>query len=436
MTSSERGCRDVVSANETTSGGEERALLDAVVRRYLSSHNFNGTPAIAFDERAVASVRTLIDGGKLTIVFGDRHPNPHIKAFAEESPKEQIAKLTQLGLRNACLYPSRTVLAERVDRVSYDGKPYALQLALGAAQLEVRYFDLAVLERYRTDPRFHYSCNDVGGRFSVTSEATEKAYAAERDQAFIQDFGFAYNEQYHRAAAAFLRYLADLTPEHQQFWKTHELNPKEWSPHPGWWAASMGEWQTRVPLFHAFIRELQMINSMCRAIGWPQLFRNDFPDETRPREFAFILRPTRAAFDNFVHLLDKIMSENLSKDFFAAQGIELERDIPRADGKTVVQPKATVYLLQEWFAENFQTPQPELIERLIATFKDVRKLRQKPAHAVGEDNYDPVYFERQRDLMLRAYEAVRLIRQAFAHHPSARGVKVPAWLSAGDIYPF
>jgi hypothetical protein len=412
----------------------QQALLDSIVRRYLTSHDFNGAGVGQVDKRAVARVRKLVSTGKLTIEFGDRHPNPHIKTFCEESREIQLQKLDQVGLEHACLYPSREVLAERIDRAIYAGKPYTLELALGAGQLEVRYFDLTVLERYQRDPRFHYTCNDVGGRFSISSDATDKGYAAARDQVFIQDFGFAYNERFHRAAAAFLRYLADLNREHQQFWKAHELDSTGWKAHPGWWASSMGHWPQRVPLFQAFVKELQIINAMCRAIGWPPLFLNDFPEDTRPREFAFLLRPTKAAFGSFVHLLDKVMSDNLSRDFFEAQGMVLEREVPRDDGRMIVQQKGTIALLEEWFAENFETSDPEPLERAAAAFKEIRKLRQKPAHTVDQDKFDPALFEQQRELMLRAYGAVKVLRLALTNHPLAATVDVPGWLYEGRIY--
>src|SRR5206468_4184980 len=162
----------------------------------------------------------------------------------------------------SCLYPSRTSLADHVDRSEYDGRPYSLKLALGAAQLEVRFFDLSVLERYRADPRFWFDCNDVGGHLSAHESVVQSGHLPE--------------------------------PE-------------------------------RVPLFQAFVRELAVINEMCRAAGWPPLFREDFSKRERPTEFAFILRPTLAAFNSFIHLLDKVMSDNLSKEFFHAQGVALER---------------------------------------------------------------------------------------------------------------
>ena len=147
-------------------------VVDSVVAKYLSSHDFNGLPITSFPaggntRNTTRTIVRLVERGQVTVEFGDRHPNPHIKCFVEEAADVTIKKLRRAGRQHYALYPSRSVLAERVDRAKYTGRPYTLELALGEGQLAVRYFDLAVLESYRNDPRFHYDCNDVGGRFAA-----------------------------------------------------------------------------------------------------------------------------------------------------------------------------------------------------------------------------------------------------------------------------
>jgi hypothetical protein len=198
----------------------------------------------------------------------------------------------------------------------------------------------------------------------------------------------------------------------------------------------MGRFPERVPLLVAFLREFDVINEMCGAIGWPALFREDFSQGKRPREFAFLLRPTRAAFNAFIHLLDKIMSENLNRDFFAKQGMLLEEDKPRADGKVVVEKKGTIRLLEEWLRFRFRTDDDTPLRNAIETFKEIRRARQRPAHALDESRHDPSLYKVQRELMKKAYGAVRTIRLVLANHPQARSVKVPAWLHEGTIWPF
>ena len=79
---------------------------------------------------------------------------------------------------------------------------------------------------------------------------------------------------------------------------------------------------------------------------------------------------------------------------------------------------------------------PAPLQEAVSVLKEVRRLRQKPAHAVDEDEFDQMYFKRQRDLVVRAYDAVRLLRLVLANHPKVREHKVPDWLYEGRIWNF
>lgn len=442
MTSRRRAVhRKRTTSRRTARRSSADEILDKVVERYLTSRDFNGLPVSAIESgenpaNVTRAVVELVQRGQVTIEFGDRHPNPHIKCFEEEPAETALRTLVDPETRYYALYPSRSVLASRVDKTKYEGRPYTLELALGEGQLAVRYFDLSVLETYRSDPRFLYDCNDVGGRFAANSEPCETGSLQPRDQVHIQDFGFAYSKTYERCAAAFLRYLTRLSPEHQQTWRARQLSSGDWQPHPGWWASAMGHWPARIPLFTAFLAELRVINEMCRAIGWRALFREDFTAKPRPKDFAFLLRPTLGALNAFVHLLDKVMSDNLDKAFFADAGLLLDRDVPRADGKIRVEQRGTIQLLDEWLHSCFEAADNAPLEECIATFREVRQLRQKPAHAVDEDRYDAAFYAQQRELMIRAYRAMKTLRLVLACHPATHGVEVPTSLKNGAIYPF
>ncbi len=53
-------------------------------------------------------------------------------------------------------------------------------------------------------------------------------------------------------------------------------------------------------------------------MGRPRLFVEDCSDhsERKPRNFGFLIRPTLEEFNAFVHTLDKLLSENINRDFF------------------------------------------------------------------------------------------------------------------------
>ena len=66
------------------------------------------------------------------------------------------------------------------------------------------------------------------------------------------------------------------------------------------------------------------------------------------------------------------------------------------------------------------TPDPKPLQEAVATLRRVRKLRQKPAHALDDNNYDEALFEEQRLLFVDAYNAVHTLRLILQNHPKAR----------------
>ena len=75
-------------------------------------------------------------------------------------------------------------------------------------------------------------------------------------------------------------------------------------------------------------------------------------------------------------------------------------------------------------------------ELTFKPFREVRNLRQKPAHSVSSNKYDKTLFKEQDNLINRAYESVRTIRLIFANHPKVRDYKVDDWLFEGKIKTF
>ncbi|TOQ26810.1 hypothetical protein CGG98_25225, partial [Vibrio parahaemolyticus] len=67
------------------------------------------------------------------------------------------------------------------------------------------------------------------------------------------------------------RYLANLSPEHQQIWKAKEMNGSI-KLHPDYYASSiLGSWGTKMSIFEAFVQELELINKMSQLMGKPHL---------------------------------------------------------------------------------------------------------------------------------------------------------------------
>lgn len=419
-------------------------ILREVTRSYFESRDFNGISAIGltqqlgFDWRGMHdALRGLIEEDSIGVLYSEFELNTHILRLGFPQKDVQIAKLGTDDLFHTCIYPHSTYLKNIVDVSRYAAEPYKLCLALGQPQLAYRSFDLSVLEFYRNDPRYHYTNNDISGHISVRSDFYDSDDMPKHDQVLLESFGFSYDQDLNRAVASYVRYLANLSPEHQQIWKTKELKG-DYRLHPDYYRNTIiGDWGEKVPIFSAFVKELYIINRMAEAMGRPALFNQDYGEygEGSPQKFSFLVRPTLEEFNDFVLLLDKLLSDNINKSFFQNQ-VPYERETEREDGKIIIQPKGTIQILDDWVREHFRTSDWELWDESIKTLRDIRKLRQKPAHAIDENTFDQRYFKEQRELMIRAYEALQTIRRMISNHPSVKraNIQIPSWLYEGQIW--
>lgn len=406
---------------------DRHEVLRQVIDYYQASRDFNGLPLrdlLASTSELTKMLRRLTKEGQVSLVFGDRHPNPHILALDPESVEEQICKLTSSDLGQVCVYPTSSALVGHVDESRYVGMPYALRLARGEPQLRACFFDLVVLEPYRNDPRYHFAVDDIHGSISVKSSDGASCTMRETDQVFLQTFGFGYDEAMNRAVAVYLRYLSNLSPEHQQIWQSKSL-PGGYKVHPDYYRASMlGDWDVGLSVFTAVLAEIHHIREMSKIMGRSPLFRDDYLGENRPRDFGFLIRPTLREFNSFVLTLDKILSENIDASFFK-NDIALEEESERKDGKVVVRTKGSIQLLDEWVHTHFRVKDTVRLDRMIAGLKKIRKLRQAPAHSIEDDVFEQKYSREQRDLIAETYVVVKDLRFLLKLDPRLSSYQVP-----------
>lgn len=377
-------------------------------------------------------LRELISERKVGILFSPPIGNPHIIQTGFEPEDIQIERLNDLENKLFCLYPRPAHLHNVVNRSRYANEPYKLELALGCPQLEFRSFDPSVLEHYRNDPRYMYETDDISGHICYDSENM-----AERDKTMLESFGFSYKAGDNRAVAVFLRYLVRLSPEHQQIWKAKELEG-EYVLHPDYYRkAILGDWREHESIFKAFLDELHLVCQMTTAMERPPLFRVDYGKEraSKLKKFSFLIRPTFEEYNDFVHLLDKTISENINKAFFQNE-VPYKTEIRRKDGYIEVQQKGTLQILDDWIRKSFRTNDWQSWDMAIKAFKNVRKIRQKPAHDIDRDVFDQKYFKEQRELMTSAYKGMRILRMIFENHPKVRssGIGVPEYLQEVKIW--
>lgn len=415
-------------------------LLASATDRYLTSGDFNGYPlrdAPVGRPELEDLLTGLVESDLLSLSLGSPHPNPHIKAFPAADAAEQLAALASTpDLTHVTAYPETAHLRDVVDVANYDGRPYTLRLAQGASQLlPAAFFDLQVLEAYRNDPRYLFTCGEAAGTISVSDEFYGAADMRPADQVLLETFGFGFDEQRRRAVAVFPIYLSRMSAEHQQLWAARELG-NEHVLHPAYQAGAIfGEFYERESIFRAFVEELDQLQRMCALADRPPIVRSSFAD-CPPANFTFMLRPTLKELQDFHSTLDKLMSDNLNKKFFEAEGLATETESSRPDGKVVVSPKGTITLLQEWL-ESCQVADRSKLDELVKTFRDVRKLRQRPAHAADDNRFDVAYYDEQRELIGRAYTAVRLLRLLMINYPGVGDYDgVPGWLYEGHIYDY
>ncbi|GHF01444.1 hypothetical protein GCM10016455_22990 [Aliiroseovarius zhejiangensis] len=399
---------------------------------YLQSGDFNGMGVAQLTHIGDTElIKELIADGRLDLVRGDGHPNPHIKAFHAEPIDVQLRKIDEAGLAG-CLYPTPQLLAE-IDAGANEAAPYTRALKEGAPQLSYRAFDLRALEWYRNDPRFSFDVDDIHGRILQKDGTRIADRAVVRDGLEFFEFGFAYDDDMHRAIAAFIRYLHDLPEALQIEMEKHELHGS-YKLHPDFFRTQIvGDFPENMSIYDAFLQEKMQINRFCKQMGKPPLFRSEFDDLRRPNGFGILLRPTKKEFRDFALLLDQLLSDDLNREFFK-DDVELNRYLTDEDGNRVTQSKGTIQLLEEWIGIKFRPGDPKPMQEMFANFRAVRKERQKPAHKVEDNEFDQKYIVGQRELIRSAFGAVHTLRMVLENHPNVRKHEVPDYLREAKVW--
>ena len=254
-----------------------------------------------------------------------------------------------------------------------------------------------------------------------------------RDKVVLESFGIGYDDQRNRVVIAFLRRLSGLSSEHQHIWNAHVITDGCTMNSDYARAAIYGAWPEYHSAYQAFLREQTEINKLANLIGRPHLFRETF-EERRAPGFTPMLRPTRKNLYDFVHLLDKPLSENLNRNFFRDK-VPLETSVRRANGTVQMQQKGTLQWLEDLLSSRYCTADGEDIAReVVAPLRKIRKLRQTPAHRLEVDEYDPTYPRQQDELLGEAVRTLTKLRWIISCHSSARQqYSPPAWLDGDKI---
>jgi hypothetical protein len=391
----------------------KQALLERVIAQYLDSRDFNGLYLGSKDASWRRAAQGLIRAGDVEVIDESIFPNPHLRPW--HSPRtvdDQIASL-EAGLTGTtyglCLYPMPQVLLGNAAIDSLNQEPYRQRMARGGTSLELAYFRFDVLEAYRNDPTFSFDFEDFGAHITVTDEVYVDEAAAADDKIMLR-LGFSYEQPLDlggpiiRRACVFLGDLMKLTPVHQQRWQTYEVASDALKPHPVWWMMQMGEWPDGMGPFDGLIYELKTWDELhAQAFNGIRLLKTT----ERPREFGWIIRPSQQEYDEFIQLLDKLLSENLKHDAFDSAGVP-RRDDQGSDLGTLT--RLNLFLERAKVVEEHR-------KTVLRPLREVRSARQKPAHAIRTNLTDANFVRRQAELMQDVQASIRQLRWFWETHP-------------------
>lgn len=402
-------------------------VLNEITKHYLESHDFNGLPVYCMKYYDYNILCELIDEGLVEVLSELEVINPHIKSFEynipEEQQKENISKKTNYSV----LYPTRKAL-ESIEL--NHTKPYSVLMQKGENHFKIIYFNIEILERYVNNPIFVIMDNGYRGNIYVKDEYLDDNNVEDE---YIKDYGMAYIDSKHieRAVGVFVCDLAKLSSQKQMLWKGFELPYQDKCKINAGFINNLikGEWVMEMWIFHALIEEMKVINEQCLLMRIPPLFNKTFGTGyfEMPEGFRNILLPTLKNFYDFVLVLEKIIVHNISYKTFQKDAPFI-RAIDRKDNSG--RDKGSLVMLDEWLNQNIRTKE-NLTDLIVKPLKNIRNIRQMPAHELTSNEYDISLYQKQIDLMNDTYTAIRAIRLFFSNHPLGKGVKVPEHLVTG-----
>jgi hypothetical protein len=419
-------------------------LLEAIASSYISSaqrDGYNGLVASNLlriqenQEHLKTAIAELIQDAKITAVFSRTEVNMHIKRFPDLTIQKQLELLQSEKLNSFCLYPTATEIRHRVDLSAWHDRPFSKALLLAEPQLAFRAFEMGALERYVADPRYSIHFADYMGEMSISDEYYRDEQHPERDKIGLQTFGLGFDADRVPYTIVYLRYLAGLSAEHQQYWNSFLAVGDVRMSKPYFQSSIEGQFWKNRSVRYAIAEEMRLIRELSEAIWGQSLFRTPATGDV-PIGLTSFLRPTAENFNRFVMALDKLLSEGIEPSFFKGK-CELESEEIRPDGKTVAIRKGTIALLEEWLLREIVWDNPEKFrEVVILPLRNIRRMRQTPAHAFTSNDFSTEYYEKRKRLLWDVFNSLSNIRATFARHPQGQHVKIPDWLDGEKIDVF
>lgn len=130
--------------------------------------------------------------------------------------------------------------------------------------------------------------------------------------------------------------------------------------------------------------------------------------------------------------MEKLIVHNISIKTFQKESLCIAK-VERKDENG--KDKGSISMLQEWLKKNV-TSNFVIDEVIVNPIKYIRKIRQVPAHELTDNKYDVDVYEKQKELMINTYGAIRAIRILFMGHPLAKAIDIPDYLLQGKDIVF
>jgi hypothetical protein len=413
----------------------EAHLLEDIVHFYLNSPDFNGVSLDRLLERreagALDALQKLVRRQLVELISG-KWDNPHIKRLPAYEITKQLDALSTEPAESICAYPGEKHMRRTIQSNLYRNRPFTRLLALSHPQIEPMFFELSVLDRYQSDPRYIFRFDGLAGGISISGQHYRSRGMVSSDKVILQSFGLGTDARGQRVAVVFLRYLSSLSPRHQRHWQSQRVSRNCAVENNYYRRSILGEWTDGISVYDALLAELFHINGMCAMAELPPFFLQDFSDE-RPKGFGLLMRPTRREYHEFVHTLDKLISENLNVRFFEAEGLSVEEETMRRDGRVEVARKGSLRLLQEWLGKRVRFKVDGGPAKIVAPLREVRALRHRPAHTMLHDEFSLSYQKKKEKLISEVYISISNVRAFFQTHPHAQSYVFPEHLKFENI---
>ncbi|MDF3316389.1 hypothetical protein [Rhodococcus sp. C3V] len=394
------------------------STLDKIITFYLDSRDFNGLPIRNAEEIDLIATEELVRRDLVQVVDERDYLNPHIRPWKpRRTTDDQIESLRNLTVDEhfVCLYPTVTAMEGYDLGDRYKGLPYDRVMAEGHGTLELAFFKYEVLEPYRNDPRFVFQVGDYGVDIWLSDDLYMDESEPEMDKIAINHVGFAYDlskfdkdnpdSEIKRLVCAFYVDLRKLNSVHQLRWSTYEIEKtRDISPHLIWWRQQMGHWPDGMGPFERFFYELETLNILFeRAHG--DVLLNTI---SRPDGFGWIVRPSQSEYDAFVHQLDKLLSENLRYKALDLLGVEKKNN----NGEQLGTLTRLELALRRFGVDEAQA------KAVLRPLRDVRRLRQKPAHTLTSNVTNSTFVHHQASLLREVTDSIESIRRFWQTHPT------------------